>query len=250
MNGDMNDDMKDHNISTKWFNIGHHTPIIHWSSKLNEYDEEESLDQNPEYRKMEEYIEKIFGEIHNTSDNLCDDEINNSSVKLHDKLVDQLDKLRNDIIDPGLRDMPINNALLNLQKNVIMNEMQRTITQMVYIFWSAAINWDYGDDGGQLDFVNDADEIKLEIISKVEENMNKIKQSEYEVFSLDNLIGNGIEYDKYSDVFTMEVIKKITDEFKVNTISYHVGGAYNCNEASYEEYVCNAHFGFFNIKAS
>jgi len=173
-------------------------------------------------------------------------------VDTHDdfiKLKQQLMNLRENIIKNNINDTPVDKALIDLHDKMEINEIRRTITQMVYVFWTAAILG--SDDGSEtnLNFSTDDDDISQNIKSKIESNMKKIQKSETEIFSLDTLIGNHISYEKYVDIFTQDIIKKIADQFKMDTISYHVSGTYNCNEVSYLEYTCNAHFGFFNIKA-
>jgi len=86
-----------------------------------------------------------------------------------------------------------------------------------------------------------------DIIEKVNANLAKIQKSERQIFDLAAIPDNN--YEQYLDMFTPEVIVKIIDKFKTYTIKYQIGGTYYCNEADYMEYRCDAHFGFYNVKA-
>jgi len=78
--------------------------------------------------------------------------------------------------------------------------------------------------------------------------MSKIQKSERQIFDLAAIPDNNFE--QYLDMFTPELIVKIIEKFKTDTINYQIGGAYYCNEADYMEYQCGAYFGFFNVKAN
>ena len=172
----------------------------------------------------------------------------NDIIAEQEVLKQRLKDLCDELMESHTEALGINQALLELNSDIEMNELHRTITQMVYIFWTAALHTGAYEECTRINFPTEKYDVESNLLLKIKTNMLKIRESEQKLFSLDSLTIDGIQYDQYVDIFTPEIIEDIASKFKTDTIKYTVGGEYNCNETHYREHVCNTHFGFFNLK--
>jgi len=130
-----------------------------------------------------------------------------------------------------------------------INEVVRTIYMTIYYFWKVSIEskYEYDDDCGMRNSIDNVDDASTMIGEKIKENIHKIQKSEYKLFKLPKInklystaIADKICKKKYID----KIKKKFTDS---STLAYHVGSSVYCNQHEYIEYKLDINFGFINL---
>jgi len=162
--------------------------------------------------------------------------------------------LRDKLILEHEEKLPINIAIRQLDNKNIQNEINRIITQMMYIlkniadysniYHNADNVEDIEDDIPIIDFPTDTTEFKQLISIKYEEQIDKIQNRGIDAYRSDNMV------DQYLDFFSPEIIDKILISSEEDTFNYHASGNYKDPTSPIEEYTCHAHFGFINIKST
>ncbi|XWV25225.1 hypothetical protein QJ856_gp0547 [Tupanvirus deep ocean] len=138
----------------------------------------------------------------------------------------------------------VNEYIKSVIKNKNLNEIERSISLMICLFWACALTTDENDDSG-LAIPTNKEGIEEIICEKIEENLKKIQKQELEAFSLDKI--NDIDRKEIVSKFDNTFIDDINSRFVSETIHYHTGGAYFCNETGYEEVETKIYFGFLKI---
>ncbi|XWV26484.1 hypothetical protein QJ857_gp0585 [Tupanvirus soda lake] len=139
----------------------------------------------------------------------------------------------------------VNECFKSVIKNKNLNEIERSISIMICLFWVSALYFNENEDSPFSEIPTNKEDIEELICEKIEENLGKIQKQELDAFSLDKL--PNIDLDNITSTFTNEYINKIINSFISETIHYHTGGAYYCNENDYAEVETKIYFGFVKI---
>lgn len=215
--------------ATLWLNVGN-TPIIQF--RPSDYD---MLDVHPRHLQ-DNYANKDFG------DTLADDIPKNKDDPKIEKIIS---KYMNNEFDETIH--PINSYLQKLVSNDKLNEISKSISVMMCLFWCAAIEHSKYDEY-RISFPTTEESVVDLIHTKIEENMLKIQEQENEIFKMDR-INYDDRMEKANKIITPEFVMELQKQFSAaQTINYQVGGSYFCNENDYKEYRCDTNFGFINLE--
>lgn len=130
-----------------------------------------------------------------------------------------------------------------VHSNSDLNEMERAISLMICYFWIAALSYD-DEEGYGLQFDTDHHSADMLIAEKIDENLGKIHEQQRELFGLPKI---NMNLNNMKDKFNTAFINKIYDSFVGETITYHISGAYYCNETNYIDCETNVYFGFVKL---
>jgi hypothetical protein len=233
-----NDIIKKYNQCVVFFNIYDNHNIFSWNTVISDNKIDDALSSN------ENDMSSIYHTLESSKlDNDDFDSHNEKHIEIVDRIEtwQQMKAIRTDIKKDLIKKSEITKIRNQLNCD---NEFDLLISNMMYLFWNIAVDYDESDHSIKYDFPTESSKVQDMIKNDTNIFLRKMSEIEREKFAMTKLPAHE-NINEIESIFTVDVINNIIDSCQTSVIEHTMYGYYKRDDHGHERDEINIYFGFY-----